>query len=301
MDVSIVYVNWNCAEEIEASVASVRAQTRTCQYEVLVVDNNSPLGPGSLANDANLVLIRNSENKGFGAGCNLGAERASGRYLLFLNPDTRFLNDVLADLVAFLQTHPSAVLAGPMVMSERGDILFEGGRSLPTLFNEFLQHSSLSFRFPNGRWTSNPYLSRWDHRSTREVGAVLGACMLIQADIFRSIGGFDENFFLYVEELDLCHRIRESGGEIWYVHSARIIHKERQSTIQLFGSVGKIVLQNMRSQHYYFSKHYGKLTAFVWCQMVAILYLLRYLRTRDRVHLEHFKWAINPKGNECSA
>ena len=154
MDVSIIYVNWNCADEIEASIASVKAQTQPCQYEILIVDNNSPNGTGLLANYPELRLIHNPENKGFGAGCNLGAKYASGRHLLFLNPDTRFLNDVLAELLAFLEAHPSAVLAGPLVVNERGDVLFDGGRSLPTLYNEFLQHSTLTFRFPNGRWTS---------------------------------------------------------------------------------------------------------------------------------------------------
>ena len=301
MDVSILYVNWNCADEIEASIASVKTQTQTCEYEILIVDNNSPNGTGTLANHPGLRLIHNPENKGFGAGCNIGAKYASGRNLLFLNPDTRFLNDVLAELLAFLEAHPSAVLAGPLVANERGDVLFDGGRSLPTLYNEFLQHSALSFRFPNGRWTSQPYLSRWDHLSTRQVESILGACMLIRADLFHSTGGFDENFFLYAEEQDLCHRLRKQGGQIWYVHSARLMHKERQSTIQRFGSVGKIVLQNMRSQHYYFSKHYGSLSALMWRHMIAALYLVRYLRSHDRNHLEYFKWAIHSRGKKCLA
>jgi hypothetical protein len=110
--------------------------------------------------------------------------------------------------------------------------------------------------------------------------------------LFREIGGFDETFFLYGEELDLCHRLRKAGYRIWYLHSARLMHKERQSTLQLFGSVGQIVLQNMRSQHYYFQKHFGPSTAFVWRSMIAGLYLLRYLLRRNQLHLEYFRWAI---------
>jgi len=116
--------------------------------------------------------------------------------------------------------------------------------------------------------------------------------MLVRAELFRVIGGFDEEFFLYSEELDLCHRIRKAGFQIWYVHTARLMHKEQHSTIQLFGSVGRIVLQNMRSQHYYFKKHYGSSTAFLWRHMIALLYLLRYVLRRDRLHLEYFRWAI---------
>jgi GT2 family glycosyltransferase len=292
MDISIIYVNWNCPDEILASIASVRKWTRGLRCEVIVVDNASPEGTGALELDAEIRLLQSTENGGFGAGCNLGALHSSGRYLLFLNPDTRFLNDVLTELTHFLESHSSAGIAGPLVMDEGDNLLFSGGRSLPTLFNEFLQHSTLAFRFPKFALTSQPYLSRWDHLSTREVEAVVGACMLVRSDLFRAIGGFDEKFFLYSEELDLCRRIRQIGFEVWYVHTARLMHKEQQSTIQLFGSVGRIVLQNMRSQHYYFRKHYGTAGAFVWRHMIAAIYLFRYILRRDKLHLEYFRWAI---------
>jgi GT2 family glycosyltransferase len=292
MEVSIIYVNWNCEKEILDSIASVRERSQAIDYEVIVVDNASLQEPSTLALDPSVQLIRNNANGGFGAGCNLGARHAEGRYLLFLNPDTRFLNDVLAELVQFLDRNPRAAIAGPLVEDGAGRLSFEAGRSLPTLFNEFLQHSTLAFKFPKSPWTSQPYLSCWDHKSTREVETVLGACMLVRADAFRRIGGFDEAFFLYSEELDLCHRFRGAGLQIWYVHTARLLHKERQSTIQLFGSVGRIVLQNMHSQHYYFKKHYGPRIAFLWRHMIAALYLLRYLVSKDSLHYEYFRWAI---------
>ncbi len=292
MDISIIYVNWNCEEEILASVASVRESGTRLPYEVIVVDNASAQGTAGLARDSEIKLIHSGRNGGFGAGCNLGARHAKGRYLLFLNPDTRLLNDVLTELSSFLDGHASAATAGPLVVDERDTIFFGAGRSLPTLFNEFLQHSTLAFRFPNWSWTSQPYLSCWDHRSTREVGTIVGACMLVRSELFALVEGFDEKFFLYSEELDLCCRFRKAGFQVWYVHTARLLHKERQSTIQLFGSVGRIVLQNMRSQHYYFQKHHGALKAFVWRYMIATLYLLRYLLSRDSLHLEYFRWAI---------
>jgi GT2 family glycosyltransferase len=295
IDVSIIYVNWNCAEEIASSIASVHEQTRTCRYEIIVVDNASPQPPGPLERDRRVQLIKAPENKGFGAGCNLGARFACGKYILLLNPDTRFRNDVLDALLGFLGSHPAAGVAGPLVEDSSGTVLFDGGRSLPTLLNEFLQHSTLAFRFPNRAWIARPYLSDWDHLSTREVGSVLGACMLLYADVFRSVGGFDEAFFLYCEEVDLCHRLRKAGFEVWYVHTARLLHKERQSTIQLFGSVSRIVLQNLKSQHYYFLKHYGVGVAFVWRHMIAALYLLRYVLKRDKSHLEYFKWAMTAR------
>ncbi len=292
IEVSIIYVNWNCSDEIAASIASVRARRLAPRYEIIVVDNDSPQGSAPLDTDPNLRLLYSHANKGFGAGCNLGAHAATGRYLLFLNPDTRFLNDVLDQLLTFAKLHPSAGAVGPMLEGPSGDVQFDGGRSLPTLLNEFLQHSTLAFKFPRGPFTSKPYLSDWDHRSTRQVEAVFGACMLMPATVFASIGGFDEKFFLYSEEVDLCCRLRSAGLEVWYLHTARLMHKERQSTIQFFGSVKRIVLQNLVSQDYYFKKHHGSLSAYLWRHMIAALYLLRYLRSGEQSHLEYVKWAI---------
>jgi hypothetical protein len=242
--------------------------------------------------DPGIRVIFKSENSGFGAGCNLGARHASGRYLLFLNPDTRFLNDVVTELVGFLDGHPIAAAAGPMIVDEHDNVRVNAARSLPTLFNEFLQHSSLAFRFPRCSWISEPYMPGRDYLSTREVESVQGACLMARADVFRSIGGFDEAFFLYSEELDLCCQIRKAGHQIWYVHTGRIVHEEHHTTVQVLGSVSRIILQSMRSQHYYFRKHRGKAVAFVWRHMIAALYLSRYLLGRNRLYLEYVKWAM---------
>jgi hypothetical protein len=292
MDVSIIYVNWNCAGEIVASIATVREWTKTVQFELIVVDNASPQGTGGLELDSGVRLIHSGDNRGFGAGCNLGARHASGRYLLFLNPDTRFLNDVLAELTCFLHCNPCAAVAGPLVVDEAGKVQFEAGRLLPTLFNEFLWHSTLAFRLPRSVRGPHLLLPDWDHLSTREVESVLGACMLVRSHLFKTIGGFDENFFLYAEELDLCCRFRKAGFQIWYIHSARLMHKERRSTMQVYRSLGGVMLQIMRSHHYYFRKHGGPLSAAAWRCMILILYAVRWLKRRDKVYLQFVKWAL---------
>ena len=118
---------------------------------------------------------------------------------------------------------------------------------------------------------------------------------MVRPELYRSIGGSDEAFFLYSEELDLCCRIRNAGYQVWYVHTGRLMHKEQQTTIKQCGSFSRIVLQNMRSQHYYFRKHRGKAVAFVWRHMIAALYLCRHLLGRNRMHLEfleYAKWAM---------
>lgn len=290
--VTVIYVNWNCEEELLESVASVQEQTLAVPYEIVVVDNASPNGLGRLDQADGIRLVRSPRNGGFGAGCNLGAQHARGKYLLFLNPDTRLLNDTIAVLVHFMEAHAGAAIAGPMVVTGKGEISFEAARSLPTLANEFLQHSTLAFRFPRSRWAGRPFLSDWDHRSTREVEAVLGACMLTRKSFFEEVGGFDEKFFLYSEELDLCHRLRLANHSVWYVHDALILHKERQSTMLFFSSLNRVILQNIKSQYYYFRKNHGSAKALTWRGMIALLYLLRYPLSRDRGHLAALKWAV---------
>jgi len=289
MDVSIIYVNTNEEDEILASLVSVRKWTRAFEYEVIVSDNASAQGTQRMEFDSGIRLIFGSENRGFGAGCNRGARHALGRYLLFLNPDTRFRNDVVAELVRFLDSHPLAAAAAPMLLDEHDNARSNGVQPLPTLFNEFLHHSTLKFRFPE------PYQSGRDHCSTREVESVIGACLMVRSEVFHSIGGFDEAFFLYSEDLDLCCRIRKAGHQVWYVHTGRVTHEEHHTTVQVLGSVSRIALQNMRSQHYYFRKHRGKAVAFVWRHMIAALYLCRYLFGRNKLcleYLEYVKWAM---------
>jgi N-acetylglucosaminyl-diphospho-decaprenol L-rhamnosyltransferase len=293
IDVSIVYVNWNSAAEIGASVATMREATSDLRYEVIVVDNASPEGPGGLENLPGVQFVQSDRNGGFGAGCNLGARYSSGRYLLFLNPDTRLANNVAGCLMSFLDGHPGVGAAGPMILEEDGRV-FEAARFLPTLLNEFLAHATLNLRFPDCGWISQPYLARREYLSTREVESVIGACLIVRAELFRALGGFDEKFFLYSEELDLCNRIRQAGFEIWYVHTAKLMHSRQKSTLQLFGSARKVEFQDIRSRLYYFRKNRGPVSAFLWRHMVASLYFLRYLRGRDKLFLEYVEWALSP-------
>jgi GT2 family glycosyltransferase len=278
----------------------VRELTQGRSYEVIVVDNASPQGPSGLNQLPGVRFIQSATNRGFGGGCNLGARHASGRYLLFLNPDTLLANDVVGALTAFLDAHPRAGAVGPMLLEEDGRI-FEGARLLPTLVNEFLAHATLTGRFPDCAWTSQPYLARRAYLSTRQVESVIGACLLIRSDLFQSLGGFDENFFLYVEELDLCRRIRNTGFQVWYVHTARLTHKRQKSTMQLFGSTRKIEFQHMRSQLYYFRKHEGPFAAALWRLMVALLYFLRHLNKSDQLFLEYARWALASNGDSLGA
>lgn len=293
-DVSVIYVNWNSAEEILSSVDSVRKRTGSVSYEIIVVDNQSAEGVDGL-DGKGIRLIRNDRNAGFGTACNIGARRASGEFLFFLNPDTLLENDVLGELCSFLRGHPEAGGAGPLVLEEDGTIHFGAGRSFPSLANEFLEHTTIAFRFPRNRILGRPLISFWDHASTRPVDTLLGAAMMFRRSLFERIGGFDERFFLYYEETDLCKRVWDAGRLIYYVHTARLLHKGKRSTLKFYGEVDRMVFEYLESAWKFFRKHQGSHHAAFWRRMIAGIYLFRYCIRRKPVFLSYCRWAVKPE------
>lgn len=292
MDVSVIYVSWNSAQEILESIDSIRQHARDIEYEIIVVDNASVEDQSALRQPG-ITFIRNTTNAGFGAGCNLGASVATGRYYLFLNPDTRVQDDILSELRDFMDQHPAAGACGSKIIEPDGSIHFGAGRSLLSLKNDFLEHSTLAFRFPSNRLFAAPYYSTWDHDSTRTVGTLLGACMMLRASVFKRIAGFDEKFFLYCEEVDLCKRVHDAGYDVYYVHTCRILHTSKHSTIVFFGGMEKMVLQYLVSEQYYFRKHYGQIYALLWRAMIFFVYTVRCGLSRKTQYLKYAKWALH--------
>jgi len=290
-DISIIYVNWNSAREILESIGSVYRHCAGMNFEIIVVDNNSAEGTALLERN-DISLIKNSENPGFGAGCNKGAAKASGKYLLFLNPDTILENNILERMTIFFQKHPETGALGPMVLEADGSVHLGAGKSFPSLFFDFLEHSTLAFRFPEHRIMGKPYYSYWDHRSTRTVDTLIGACMMFRRDLFFRVKGFDEDFFLYYEETDLCKRAWMAGYRIYYLHECRIRHLEKISTTKRYGHVEQMVFQYLDSAFIYFSKHHGRFYASLWKKMISGIYLIRYLVSGNPVFFSYCKWGI---------
>lgn len=291
-DISIIYVNWNSQEEVLRSIQTVRAKTGAIRYEIIVVDNASAEGTSLLEADQELLLVRNPTNAGFGAGCNLGVRHANGRYFFFFNPDTRMENNATEILVRYLDVHPVIGAVGPKVLDTEGAIHFGAARSFHDLLNEFLEHSALTFRFPKGRVTGRPYYSFWDHDSTREVDSLIGAAMLIRREVFETVGGFDERFFLYCEEVDLCRRIWKSGHPIHYVHDAVITHLEKHSADKYFTDFHALILQHLRSLYLYMEKHHGRFQAVLWRVMIVALYGAKALKNNNRRYLEYCRFGL---------
>ena len=227
--VSLIIVNYNACECIVACVSSALRQVD----QVIVVDNAS--SDDSLAqleamlpSEQKLKIVRNQENLGFAAGCNIGVDHSLCRYLLFLNPDCVLAPDVVKGLLQTLERHPDVGMVGGLLVNPDGNEQAGGRRAIPTPWRSFVRAFGLS-RFAD-RW---PRLFFDFHLHTQplpthpiEVEAISGACMLVRRAAMQDVGHWDEGYFLHCEDLDLSMTLRRKGWKIMFVPDARIVHKK---------------------------------------------------------------------------
>jgi N-acetylglucosaminyl-diphospho-decaprenol L-rhamnosyltransferase len=219
---SVVIVNWNTGGELAACVASLADDARA-GWEVVVVDNASDDGSAAAAAATFpwLTVIDAGANLGFAAGANLGAERAAGEVLVFLNPDARVLPGAVATLVDALAAVPRAGIAGGGLVSPDG--AWQPGAARFGPLAHLLLDTTLG-RLP-ARRRRRPYVVDW----------VYGTFMAVRRDLFGQLGGFDRAYFLYGEDMDLCHRAAQLGAVTLHVPAAQAIHGANLSAGRRFG------------------------------------------------------------------
>jgi N-acetylglucosaminyl-diphospho-decaprenol L-rhamnosyltransferase len=256
---SFIIVAYNNAGTIASCLSSIAMHT-TLEYEILVVDN-SPDDATALAIEGwfasqpatALQLIRTPENLGFGRACNGGAGRASGRFLFILNPDTRLRNDAAKLLAERFRRHPAARAAGPAIF-DADDRVARTCRNFPTLSRVVLDAMGLD------RWFGAYVLTRFPHDTPRKVEQIIGAAILVRRADYEDIGGMDERFFMYFEEVDLCKRLTASGGEIWFWPEAKVQHIAGVSA-EAEGVRAQMIYVLRESRQTYFQKHFGAASA----------------------------------------
>jgi GT2 family glycosyltransferase len=263
MDLSILIVTYNSAKLIGRLLDHLAREIQGLSAEVIVLDNASRDGTADFVRTTHpwAQLIASRDNVGFAAGNNLAARRAGGRYLLLLNPDAFPDADSLRQGLRMLDQHADVGLAGGELIGPDGSRQ-PSARMFPTLRDEFFTLSGLAARFPN-----SPYLARLDRRwadpdQDAVVDWIPGAFVFIRADVFARLGGFDERFFMYYEEVDLCRRMQQAGLKIYYWPKLKAMHigGESAKTVQS-ARVSKAGSQleswRMRSGLLYYRKHHG--------------------------------------------
>ncbi len=268
----IIIVNWNAGGQLRDSLESINNAANRDSFElsrVVVVDNASWDGSADGLEDLRLPLsvIRNTENRGFAGACNQGAKGSRADYLLFLNPDTHLYRDSLSKPLIFMEKTCSQGIGivGIQLLDDNGEIAYTCAR-FPTPGRFVSKMLGLDRLFPHV--FPSHFMSDWDHRESREVDHVMGAFFLIRCSIFKELNGFDEQFFVYLEDLDFSFRARQAGWRSFYFADAKAHHKgggtsEKAKAMRLFYS--------LQSRIFYGYKHFGWWPA--TCLMMGTLLL----------------------------
>lgn len=234
IELSVVIVNYKVRDLLAQTIRSVRSADGYDSTEIIVVDNDSKDGSEELVlnefPDVHWVGLKT--NVGFGKGCNIGAELAKGSLLLMLNPDTIVSTDTLTTGIEFMKSRPDVGVLSPRVLNQDGTFYKQCHRGLPTPVNAFGHFTGLSKLFPKNKQLSSYFMSWLSPDEEHEVDAVSGSCFFIPADLYSEIGGFDETFFMYGEDLDICVQAKLKDKKVWYAPISKIIHFQGKSSAQ---------------------------------------------------------------------
>ena len=256
----IVIVNWNAGSQLRECLASVAAAGREGfdLARVVVVDNASTDRSldGIEGSGLPLVVIRNPENRGFGAACNQGASGSGATDLLFLNPDTRVESDALSVPVAFLESHPQAGVCGIRLVDDDGTVHRSCARH-PRPRHIAARAVGLDRVVP--RAFPGLFLEEFAHDRDLVVDHVMGAFLMIRRSLFEELSGFDERFFVYLEDLDLTLRAKERGYETWFLAGTSAYHRGGGTSDQVRAAR---LAYSLRSRMLYGHKHYAAPVAF---------------------------------------
>lgn len=254
MELSVIIVNYNAEAHLRNCLESVCRYVTLRPFEVIVVDNASTDGSVDMMRrefpEARLLLSR--ENVGFGRGNNLAMREATGKLFLVLNNDCLVTPGAVETLACVLGERDDVGIVAPRLRNEEGRSELSHGPRISFLGELFQKW--LSSRYEAGGWWARRYVERL-HRDEARPAWVSGACFLARADVLRRVGYFDESFFMYLEDADLCARVRAAGYQILYTPRADVVHLKGRSTET---NRERAAYEYRRSQLRFYEKHYGR-------------------------------------------
>ncbi|MGD8307611.1 MAG: glycosyltransferase, partial [Ignavibacteria bacterium] len=222
--------------------------------EIFIVDNASDDGSVELIKEKfpDIKLIVNSVNVGFGRANNQAMKLASGKYIMLINPDTIVSENTIDKMKGFFEKNPETGLAGCKILNPDGSLQLACRRSFPGPWTSFCKVTGLSSLFPNSKIFASYNLTYLDENESYEVDALSGSFMMMKKEVYEKVGGFDEDFFMYGEDLDLSYRIKKAGYKVYYVHETQIIHYKGESTNR--SSIDE-TKEFYRAMHLFVKKH----------------------------------------------
>lgn len=232
MDITVIIVNYNVKYFLEQCLRSVQRASSGMDIETIVVDNNSKDGSQQMLGEKfpEVLLIDNQDNPGFSKANNQGIDIAKGKYVLLLNPDTIVQEDTFQQCYDFMEAHPKGGALGVKMLDGEGKFLPESKRALPTPMVSFYKIFGLASIFPTSKTFGKYHLTYLSKEENHEIGILSGAFMFMRKQTLDEIGGLDETFFMYGEDIDLSYRVTNAGYQNYYLADTKIIHYKGEST-----------------------------------------------------------------------
>lgn len=272
-ELSIIIVNYNTKKLTQECIAAIQKNTKGIIYEIIVVDNASTDGSAkALKKQKDIKFIQNTKNKGFGYANNLGLKRAEGEFILFLNSDTKIKDNLLKEMLAWMKKHEKAGVTSCSLLNADGSLQGTGGyfpslirvfswltiQDLPFVDNYIKPFHPMKEKSPFKKFERDDF-----YETKKQLDWVTGAFLLTRKKVLDEVGYFDEKYFMYTEEVDLCYRIKKAGWQVWYLPDWSILHLGGASSTREFS-----VLNEYKGVKRFYKKFYP-----AWQYLVLRLFL----------------------------
>ncbi len=274
IDISIVIVNYKVKEYIANLLNSIYKAQRGFTLQIIVVDNNSEDNSIAYLRERypNVTYIDNQENVGFGKANNQGFEIAEGKYTLVINPDTLVSEDTLEHMLHYMENNPKCGASGCKILNPDGTYAPESKRSVPTIGTAITKVFGLNYLFPKHKILGSYYLGWIGEDEIAKIPVLSGCFMFWRTSVLRELKGFDERFFMYGEDIDLCYRIQETEYHIAYVPTTSIIHYKGESTRK--GDLRYVKIFN-KALYQFFDKHHSSNYSYLFRAVIFSAITLR--------------------------
>ncbi len=262
MDLSVIMINFNTRRLAAQAAESVLRTVQDASFEIIVVDNSDQPTEFYSSDDSRIKVLERVENNGFGHACNLGAEKAEGEYLLFLNSDTIVHENALDSSLRYMREHPDIGILGIRTLLADGSFDHGCKRGFPTPSASFYYFLGMDKRHPESRKYGAYRQTFLPEDKTVETDCVSGAFLMMKKALFTEIGGFDEDYFMYGEDIDLCYRVKQAGHKVVYFAGGSITHLKGASGLHTKSR--KVIDCFYDSMKIFYRKHYrGKYNLFL--------------------------------------
>jgi N-acetylglucosaminyl-diphospho-decaprenol L-rhamnosyltransferase len=269
---SVCIINWNTREPLRRCLLSLRQAARSIPLQIIVVDNASSDGSAAMVRREfpEVQLVANETNRGYAAANNQALALARAELVLLLNPDVEVTAQALEEMMACLRRHERAAAVAPRLVSPKGRLQYSC-RTFPTPDVILWEVLGLSRLWPRSRIFGKYRMTWWSYNDERPVPQPMASALLARREVLEQLGGFDERFAIFFNDVDLCKRIWEAGWEIWFTPTATVRHEHGASTSQV---PVRMVWESYRGFVRFYAKHYrGHLHLLAYWGALALLTL----------------------------